>query len=299
MSRYIIGVDVGGTNVKLGLVGPRGDIIARSRFDTKAFNRNKKKLIDALVAAIKQLASRRELKKSDILGVGIGMPGFIDPQKGLVLFLPNIPGWHNVPFASILRKKLGLPVFIDNDVNLITLAEWKKGAGRGFRNLVCITLGTGVGGGLILNNTLYRGENFVAGEIGHIPYQDKELELYVGNKVLHERAARIFKRPGIRTQDVFAMAQRGDQRGIKFWYEVGEHIGFVMAGVVNTLNPKRIIIGGGVSNNYKYIAPGIKATIKQKAIKAANNVQIVRARLGDDAGIIGASFLVKDSLLER
>src|SRR5262245_31913987 len=179
MSKYIIGVDVGGTNVKLGLVNPRGRIIARSRLDTKAFNRNKGRLIKAFCDAIWQLAANKGLKKRDLLGVGIGMPGFINPQKGTVLFLPNIPGWHNVPLAGILRKKLGLPVFIDNDVNLITMAEWHLGAGKGCRNLVCITLGTGVGGGLVLDNKMYRGENFLAGEVGHSPYGKSELEHYV------------------------------------------------------------------------------------------------------------------------
>jgi len=296
MNKFIIGVDVGGTNVKLGLVNPRGAIIARSRLNTKAFNRDKGQFTDALAGAIKSLIAHKRLKKNQILGVGVGMPGFINPQKGLVLFLPNIPGWHNVPFAGILSKRLGLPVFIDNDVNLITLAEWKKGVGKNIANLVCITLGTGVGSGLILDNRLYRGEDFLAGEIGHIPYRDSEFEKYVGNRTLFDRAARIFKRPGMRTQDVFALAQKGDKKARQFWYEVGEHVGFVMAGVVNTLNPKRIVIGGGVSNNYKYFVPGIRDTIKKLAIKGANKVQIVRARLGDDAGIIGASFLVKESL---
>jgi len=120
----------------------------------------------------------------------------------------------------------------------------------------------------------------------------------VGNRTLHERAAKIFKRPSIRTEDVFVKAQRGDNKARRFWYEVGEHVGYVMTGVVNTLNPQRIIIGGGVANNFTYIAPGVKDTIKKLAIKAAK-VQVVRARLGDDAGILGASFLVRNSLLER
>ena len=300
MNRYIIGIDVGGTNVKLGLVSPNGRITSRSRLNTKSFIRHKDKLIEAIAQRTLELIDAVGLKKKQIMGVGVGLPGFIDPQEGLVRFLPNVPGWHRVPLVRILQKKLKLPVFIDNDVNLITLAEWRKGAGVGCKNLLCFTLGTGVGSGLVLNNELYRGQDYVAGEMGHIPYLDKTLERYVGNAVLQAKAAKIFKKKDIRLEEVFVLAGHGNSRAIEFWQQTGAHIGFVLAGIVNLLNPKLIIVGGGVSNNFKYLAPAIKKTVGQKVIKMAGaSVKIVHAKLGDDAGILGAYFLVKDSLIER
>ena len=173
MPKFVIGIDVGGTNIKLGIVNRQGTVIARSSLVTESFVHNRNKLIQALAAAVVCLISQAKLKKSSIIGIGIGLPGLIDPIKGIVQFLPNIPHWKNVPLKAILEKKLKIPTYLENDVNLITLGEWRFGAGRGVKNLVCVTLGTGVGGGLILNSQLYRGEGYVAGEVGHIPLNEK------------------------------------------------------------------------------------------------------------------------------
>ena len=147
MSKFVIGIDVGGTNIKLGVVNKRGQVIARSSLITGSFVHNRNKLINALVEAITGLMAQTRLKKSQISGIGIGLPGLIDPVNGVVKFLPNIPHWREVPLKRILERRLAIPPFLENDVNLITLAEWHFGAGRGVRDLVCITLGTGVGGG--------------------------------------------------------------------------------------------------------------------------------------------------------
>jgi len=300
MNRYSVGIDVGGTNVKIGLVSSSGSIIARTRLSTKSFVRNKNRLINAVVEAIDDLIAEKRLKKKNISGIGIGLPGLIDPVQGIVRHLPNIPGWRNVPLKTILKKKTGLPVFVDNDANLITLAEWKLGVGKGYKNLVCVTLGTGVGGGLILDNKLFRGEGFIAGEIGHIPYLKKILEHYVGNSILQSKAAKIFKQKEMRLEDVFYLANQGNVRAVQFWREAGEHLGFVLSGVANVLNPQLIIIGGGVSNNFKYLGPAIKSAIKAKALKISSSaVKVVRAKLGDDAGILGAHILVKDEIVGR
>src|SRR3990172_10310328 len=154
MKNLTIGVDVGGTNIKLGLVDSSGKIRDRSFLETKSYSSDKGKLISALADAVLNLLGKYKLTQADVLGAGLGFPGLIDPVRGIVHVLPNIPGWHNVPIKALLEKKTGIPTFIENDVNLITLGEWKFGIGQGCQNLVCITLGTGVGGGLILNNAL-------------------------------------------------------------------------------------------------------------------------------------------------
>lgn len=295
MNKYIVGVDVGGTNIKLGIVSPDGKIIARQHFSTKKYSRNKTKLINAIVSAAEGLLLEQNLKKDQVEALGIGLPGLIDPVKGIVSYLPNIPGWRNVPLKKILQDKIGLPVFIDNDVNVITLAEWKYGAGIGYQNFICVTLGTGVGGGLILNNAMYRGEGYVAGEVGHMPLDDRTLEGFVGNSVLQEKAGRMFKNKNIQLEEVYDLAKIGNSLAKEFWQEIGNYIGTTLAGVINLLNLRLVIIGGGVSNNFKFLSPAIKSTLQKKCMKVqAGMVKVVRCKLHDDAGIIGAQILVKD-----
>ena len=319
-----IGVDVGGTNIKLGLVAPSGKIIAKTNLVTKSYIHHPRQLIGALVAAIRALIQDNGKTVNDIAGIGIGMPGLIDVSKGNVIFMPNIPGWKNIPLRKVIERKLKIPVFMDNDVNLITLGEWRLGAGKGYKNLVCITLGTGVGGGLVLDGALYRGEGFVAGEIGHIPLNEQGpacncggrgcFERYVGNRTLLAKAAKVFRRQtppagrgdpfgskkNIRLEDVFVLANRGNTRALRFWQETATHIGNALTGVINLLNPRLIIIGGGVAGNYKFMEKTIQKVIRRRAMRFPRKmVKVVRARLGDEAGILGAHILVKESLLGR
>jgi len=303
MKKYVVGVDVGGTNIKLGLVHPSGRVMARSHLPTKPLSSSKTKFIGVLAEAIQRIIIINGLKIEDIAGIGIGLPGLIDYPQGRVRFLPNIPGWKNVPLRVILQKKLNLPVLIDNDVKLITLAEWKFGAGRGVKHLICLTLGTGVGSGLILDNRLYRGAANAAGELGHVPLNEQGpacncggfgcFETYVGNQRLFALASRIMHKPNMTTEKMFALANQGDPKALRFWQEAATHIGNGLVGVVNLLNPELIIIGGGVSNNEKFLFPAIRAVIKKRAMSLQGSmVKIKRAKLGDDAGIIGAQVLV-------
>ena len=303
MKKYVVGVDVGGTNIKLGLVHPKGIVIARSHFPTKPFSSSKKKLIGVLAHEIEKIISSQGLKSKEIAGVGVGLPGLVNYDQGIVRFLPNIPGWKNVPLKSILEKKLNLPVFVDNDVKLITLAEWKFGSARGVGNLICLTLGTGVGSGLILDNRLYRGAANAAGELGHVPLNEKGpacncggfgcFEKYVGNKALFALASKIMNKPDMTTQKMFALANKGSAKALKFWQEAAIRIGNGLVGVVNLFNPELIVIGGGVSNNEKYLFPTIKEVIKKRSMSLQGAmVKIKRAKFGDDAGIIGAQVLV-------
>ena len=269
MKQYVVGVDVGGTNIKLGVVDPSGHVIVRNSFATKPFASSRTKLIAALAREIDASILTAGLNKDQIAGVGIGLPGLIDFEKGIVRFLPNIPGWRNVRLKSILQKKVKLPVFVDNDVKIITLAESQFGAGRGVRNLVCLTLGTGVGAALILNGQLYRGEDNAAGELGHMPLNEHGppcncggfgcFERYVGNRALFALASRVMGR-GMSTEELFALAQKGNKKALLFWKKAAEHIGNGLVGIVNLLNPRLIIIGGGISNNEKFLFKTITST---------------------------------------
>jgi len=309
MKRFIIGIDIGGTNVKLGLITDRARIKFRTNLLTKTYIRNKKKLIDAIIVKIKQIIRQNKCTKKSIQGIGIGLPGLVDPSQGNVIFLPNIPGWRDVPLRQIFENHLRIPTFIENDVNLITLGEWKFGAGSGVQNMICMTLGTGVGGGLILNNQLYRGEGFAAGEIGHIPLNEKGLrcncggmgclERRVGNKYLKERAAALFKDNKITLEQMTTLAKQGNQKALKFWKDAAAHIGTALTGVVNVLNPSRIVIGGGISNS-PFIFKTIEQTIRKRAMKVQGRmVRIFPATLGNDAGLLGAFVLIQEEFAKR
>lgn len=302
MKKYTVGIDVGGTNVKFGLVNPAGKIISRSRLSTQGFKK-RADLLNALAGAVEDLIQSNQLNRSKIQGIGIGLPGLIDPVNGIVKELPNIAGWKNVPLVKLFKKKLNLTTKIGNDVNLITLAEWKYGAGKGCRHMICMTLGTGVGAGLILDNHLYLGGGFMAGELGHMPLNEKGplcncggfacFERYVGNKQLLHKASKIFKRKDITLPEIKSMAKKGNKKALKFWDDAGAQIGNGLIGAVNLLNPQMIIVGGGVSNDFFLMSKAVKRVIQARAMSVPGKmVKIVQAKLGDDAGIIGARVLL-------
>lgn len=306
MKNLVLGIDVGGTNIKFGIVDTKGRVLARTALATKSYDRDKNGLIAAMLAKTQELAARARISLQHLAGIGIGLPGLIDPMKGVVIFLPNVTGWKNVALKRIFEKKFGVPTFLENDVNMITLGEWQFGAGRGYQNLVCITLGTGVGGGLILNGQLYRGQGFVAGEIGHMPLNEHGpacscggrgcFERYVGNATLEANIRKILKKD-LRIPDVYQLALKKDPRALRFFEEAAAHIGQGLIGVVNLLNPPLVVIGGGVSNNARFLFPTVKKILKTRCMKVqAKMVRVVRARFSDQAGILGAAVLVRQGL---
>jgi glucokinase len=225
-----------------------------------------------------------------------------------VHFLPNIPGWKEVGLKKILEQETGLPVFIDNDAKLMALAEHKTGSAKGYSNVLCLTLGTGVGGGLIINNSLYRGKDNAAGEIGHLPLNEYGpvcgcgsqgcLEAYVGNARILKVARKLFG-PKITLEEVSQLAQGKNARAVKFWDEVGKKLGLALSGIVNLLNLDAIVIGGGVSSAGRVLFKSVKKTIFLRAMSVqAKRVRIFNAKLGNDAGMIGAGYLVRERLLQ-
>ena len=304
-AKYIIGIDLGGTNLKSALLDFKYKILRKEVFNTQDFIK-KERLIQAIVDSIHRILKYKNLNKRQVLGIGLGLPGPIDVKRGLVHFFPNIAGWKEVNLKNILEKRLGLPVSLDNDANLMSLAEFRMGAAKGSRNAVCLTLGTGVGGGIIIEGRLYRGSTYSAGEIGHLPINEEGpqcncrgiacLETYIGNNRIIAQAKKIFPQK-ISLEKLSQLAKKKDGKALKIWSDVGGHLGVALVGVVNLLNPDAIVIGGGVANAGKVLFDRVKEIISRQAMPVqARQVKVFKAKLGNDAGLIGAGILVKEGI---
>ena len=300
--KKIIAIDLGGTNFKIALVGEGYRIAARNVLSTKSF-RGTEDLIRAFSDSISALCREHNLKKSDIRGVGMGLPGPIDAQRGIVHLLPNIPGFKEVKLKVILEKKLGMPIVLDNDAKLMALAESRLGAARGLQNVLCLTLGTGVGGGLILDGKLYRGADNASAELGHVPINESGplcncggracLESYIGNARIIRQAQGIFKRT-ISLEELSVLAARKNPQALGVWTMVGRRLGIALSGVVNLLNLDAIVIGGGVANAGRILFDEVRRTICERAMCVqARRVKVFKAKLGSDAGLIGGALLVE------
>lgn len=322
IKKFIIGIDLGGTNLKIAVLDLKYKIKDKAVLNTKRFIPLKKRyrtkgnsltgfikkqsLIQAIIDSINRIIENNKLTKVNILGIGLGLPGPIDIKQGIVHFFPNIPGWKEVKLKRILERRLRLPVFLDNDANLMCLAEHRLGAAKGARNAVCLTLGTGVGGGIIIESKLYRGLSFASGEIGHMPVNESGprcncggiacLEAYIGNNRIKEEAKKLFKRD-VSLEELSKLARGGNRQAQAFWFKVAQHLGIVLVGIVNLLNPDCIVIGGGVANAGKILFDKVKEIILRRAMDVqARHVKVFKARLGNDAGLIGAAILVKEGM---
>jgi glucokinase len=307
-SNTAIGIDFGGTSIKSavvrdGTVAHRGMVIDTLKHDSRT-------LMEALYAVVDQLRAA----VPEVAGVGVGLPGFVDSVNGIVHHLTNVEGWEEVPLARLLKDRTGLPAIVENDVKAMTYGEWKHGAARGVQHAVCITLGTGVGGGLILGGRLHRGAQLAAGEIGHasIDYRGKPgpygnfggLEEYVGNRQIAERAVELYGAAGItKTMEecepraLEKLARSGDSIATGLWAALGDEIGAALANVVWTVNPDVIVIGGGVAKAGDILFEPIRRSVCSRTVKLFHeNLRIIPAELGNDAGAIGNAALVLDSL---
>ncbi|MBP7211432.1 ROK family protein [bacterium] len=314
MKKYRIGVDVGGTNVKIALVDTQGKITYSNSIPTRA-EMGYEYTVNNIIQAIKDLMTETKTSKETIEGIGFGFPGQIDYKKGTVINLPNIPGWVNVPISKIIEKEFEIPTRVDNDVRCAALGELNYGAGKGCENLICITVGTGIGSGIILNGKLVRGASNAAGEIGHIKLQMKDgplcgcgdtgcLEAFASGPAIVAMAEDYIKggkstkyrelaNPDISSYIVSEAAKQGDAVAKRIFTIIGEYIGIGLTSVVNLLNPEKIIIGGGVSAAGDILFNPIIETVKKRAMAIqGDTVDIIPAQLGNTAGVIGASLLI-------
>lgn len=293
----VIGVDVGGTKILAGAVGRDGSITAHREYPTPLDSEDA--LLDGLEAAV------REHLDESVVAVGFGIPSRIDQRTGTAIGSVNIP-LVDVPFRDVMTERLGRPVAIDNDGNAAAIAEWQAGAGRGVDDMVMLTLGTGVGGGLILGGRPYRGSIGAGGELGHVVLVHDgvrcscggygHLESYVSGKAADEVAREAFG-PAADAHRLVRLANEGDPTANELMQEIGRKLGSGLGSIVNAYDPELIVIGGGFAAAGELLLAPAREVMEREALKPIREgMRVVRAELGTAAGMIGAAFVAFETV---
>lgn len=289
-----IGIDLGGTVIKGGVIDENGEILQEKQILTQAFQGKEK-----VIGRLKQLIEDLRLTGEKLAGIGIGSPGPIDLKRGIIFNPPNLPSWNEVPLAKILEKHFKLPIVLNNDANVALLGEAWMGAGKSKKNILMLTLGTGIGGAAILDGRLYTGSSGFAAEFGHM-ILDFEGPLCgcgqrgclesLASATFLERKAQEKNLKISDARDVFEQARKGNKVAqdiideMTFWLSLG------IGNLINIFNPEMIIIGGGLIKSWDFFGEKISQKAKKKALQSlADHVKIVPAKLKDWAGILGAA----------
>ncbi len=313
MSKRVFGVDIGGTTVKMGFFSSEGDLLDKWEIPTRTEN-NGANILPDIAGSIRKKMDSEGLTENDIVGIGISCPGPVD-DKGVVHKCVNL-GWGNFNVGDEMRKNIDLPVFAGNDANAAALGEVWKGGGSGRENVVVVTLGTGVGGGIIINGKVLSGSQGSGGEIGHIHINDNEdekcgcgnygcLEQYAsatgivrlaGRKLASDSRPSALRDKTLTAKEVFDLAKDGDVLANEIVEEFGEVLGKGLANVAGVVNPELIVIGGGVSKAGQIVIDVVKKNYVKYVFHGSRGSEFALATLGNDAGIYGSAKLVIDGV---
>jgi glucokinase len=313
---YFIGVDLGGTNLRAAIINTEnGEILCQRRCPTLA-REGQEAVISRIHGLIEELPAEGGLLASEIRGVGIGVPGTLNIDQGLILFLTNLPGqWREVPLQQIMQERSGYPVALINDVRAMTLSEWVFGAGRGVDNMACFAIGTGIGGGIVVDGHFHLGNGGAAGEFGHQVVEIDGpacgcggrgcLELYASGpaiaamgvkEVLHGHTTRIGELVGydlnrITADVIVRAAQDGDALAAEILGRAGVYLGIAVSNVLTVFSPQRVVFGGGVAQAGELLLSSVRRTVRERVhVVPVESIELITAALGDEAGLIGAAL---------
>jgi len=308
----ICAVDLGGTNLRAANIDRLGQIQERHRTLTPG-SKPATEIVAAIAAAVRECEAAGEKRGAHIGGISVAVPGSVQVETGVVVNAPNLPSLQGFELAPALGTALGRPVLLENDANAAALGEMWQGSARGQQTILCLTLGTGVGGGIILNRKLWRGRDGTAGELGHIsvePFGGVQckcgntgcLEAYASATAIVRMAREsLAQHPSsllhsianeLTSKKIFSAAAAGDELAIEVFQRMGVYLGVACADLVNIFNPEMIVIGGGVSAAWDLFSRYAQAEVMKRAFPVpARRCQIVRAECGDDAGLLGAAWL--------
>jgi glucokinase len=296
----VIGIDVGGTNLRLATVGQDGAIYDKLKMSTPT---DRSSFISELAGSIALLSEKALESGARVFGAGIGMPGLISPS-GEIFSSVNLPHCEGMNLEKEVQALAGLPVVAVNDANAAAFGEHLFGAGRSFRTFIMITIGTGIGGGIILDGKLWTGVDGFAGEFGHLTVVPDGRRCPCGNKGCVEQYSSataimaLGRERGIlcsSVENIAAMSAAGDKQAAALFNEAGVHLGTAAASVVNLLNPEAIIVGGGVAASFSLMHDSMRKEIDERSYRpSAERVKILTGELGDDAGVLGAAAVAFD-----
>lgn len=309
MTKRYVGIDLGGTNLKLGLVTGDGRIVERLSRPTEA-TRGPDFVMGQMVEAVRDLAKIAGVPLAEIAGIGVGAPGPLDTKAGVVIFAPNMPGWTQVPVVETLKRALSRPVRLENDANMAAYGEFRCGAGSTVRDMIMLTLGTGVGGGIVIDGRLFRGSRDVAGELGHIVIEKGGrrcgcrnhgcLEAYASATAVVGRfsealsageASDLEKEEDFSCKDIFEAAGRGDRLAARIVAETADYLATGIASLLHVLNPAMVVLTGGMMNAGDEFLDRVLASVRAQAIgRAIDKCEIRWSTLGGDAGILGSAL---------
>jgi len=315
-----IGVDLGGTHIRAGLVDSvSGQVLGFKQISTFA-HEGHQVVISRMAGLVEDVIDSLGISISEVGGIGIGAPGSLDMEHGRTIFLTNLPGnWPNVPVCKEIEERVGLPAWIINDARAMTFGEWRFGAGRGVQTMACFTIGTGIGGGLVINGKLHLGIGGTSGELGHQTIIANGSICGCGN---HGCLETVASGPAIVTMGIRAVVQglnsrigemvdydlnritpkviyqaalTGDSIAIDIFEQVGAYIGIAIANILVSIGPNKVVIGGGVSQAGELLLEPVCRTVKERVfLIPMSEVQILLAELGTNAGLVGAALWAKE-----
>ena len=314
--RLAVGVDLGGTNLRAAVVDvSSGEVLVRQGVPTLA-HEGHPRVIERMAGLVQVVLNEAGFGPERVEAVGVGIPGTPDLNQGIVRFLPNLPGqWRDVPLGPELEQRVKLPVWLINDVRAITLGEWAFGAGKGVDNVACYAIGTGIGGGLVINGRLHMGIDGTAGEFGHTVVEPDGLlcscggrgclELYTSGPAIAAMGAKAVMHGHttlidqlvehdlnrITVEVVAEAARAGDRISNEIFEQAGRYLGISIGNILHSVSPQRVILGGGVAQAGELLLDPIRRTLHERVhLMPVNKVEIVQAVLGGNAGLVGAAF---------
>jgi glucokinase len=299
--RYSIGIDLGGTNLRAAAFSEDGKMLRKIGGRTPV-NEGPAAVIADMVESVESL--RAEFGREGLAGIGAGVPGNIDMKRGVVLAWGNVPSFNGYPTRDVLAERLNTAVILENDANAAALGEYWMGSGRGSDDLILLTLGTGVGGGIIIDGEILHGHIGMAGELGHMTVVPNGNPCGCGNRGCLEKhasataviaMARLLGLGDVTPADVDRMATEGNDRAKAIWVAMGEILGIGLATLINVFNAPLYLLGGGVSGAWDHFAPPMFAEVERRSATyrlTKDTTKIARATLGSEAGLYGAASLV-------
>lgn len=291
-SGVALAFDLGGTQLKTGVVTGSGRILHQAVFPSYS-KEGREAVLRGVLAAVSENEGWCRAKKLKIIGAGFGIPGIIGQPEGIVHRSPHFPDWKDYPLRKILQRKLKLPFVLDNDANMAALGEAWRGAAKGCLSFVLLTLGTGIGGGIVIDGKLLHGDSGFAGELGHLVIEREGRRCHCGGRGCLEMYAsatgiryEISKSP----ETLYHLALRGNKAAKKIWENFGGALGTGVASLVNALDIETVILGGGLSGAWKMFIPAVRRAIARHTYPTtAKRIGLKRASLQNDAGLVGAA----------